>query len=475
MAAETMENSLAQTFAETIEWLTTSLAHGWPLAVPATEDTTVGALLAEGRVQKWRHATYCAHRAAYVRKTSDGSIVRDVSPSLAVARGDRLFIEELPPAGQAALQAIADAEAEDYAFVEPEDDDYLRNAAAFFHNRPRTTVIDELQTLRDFVGVLRGKTAGVHAREVDKPIRSLLIASHAQAHGYMDTGVAGDADPLDYERVRELAGQGANSVLALESWFVEPRPRSGSRALPFAVEVVGCNVGNAIPFLRDLRAAMNADELRAPRHLTVALPELTCLRRVITVRTPAPFGHRADVVRAFETVLGPAEKHLAEIVVPSEQWNVDNKVATIPAPEFDLVVQGRTFSPCASYRYRTRAVLKRRQVIDPDPGSDAQRKQFVLQHVIPLDPQYSAAFPAYLQFGEASEQDFADHLDWRFGYEGGKLTCHPVQHAYHLGIPYFLTASGTKQRFYRYCPAAGGTAEDTMPTDDPRYFGKVTR
>lgn len=229
------------------------LVAAGPTTVP--RDMDLKTYLDEARCPRWKQKLLLLYeRVQITRKQPDGSLA---APETAHSSADLLRAGDMVDANDQPQGNAFDAEydgardgARDYAFA-PDDDPwdpflaltqtlYSRSGAEMF-SRQRGEA-----TLQDFVHAIR------HSETTEGPPRNLVLISHAHWSGQLEFAPTSSSDPGTFFTFEDIASIGP--ALQLPKEYLEPRTNANT---PARLIFTGCAFGQAEPFLKKLRDAIN--------------------------------------------------------------------------------------------------------------------------------------------------------------------------------------------------------------------------
>jgi hypothetical protein len=434
--------------------------------------------LARAGIPIWRVPILIANNVVKVFR--DGTEIPVTKPDMKVRGGDTLRLPDpLPPDVIKALQAAADTSASDYAFVpgarveKPSAFD-LRMADVVDH-RPRTVHLKTQTSLRQYIAAF-GK-----GDELTKPIRHIMIASHATAEGFLFMKLD-MFDPADISYEDLEAAVKSKSLLINPDWL-EPRPRDSSQtAIPAQFLVRGCRIGmpfkklpDNYPFLTKLKEALgNKIPVVAPRHFHIAGQHSNpdgfteFMGYGFRLSRPKPFlknkdPDRAGLVKAFQT--GGFER-IDNKPVPPELW--DGWIPTNPHAQEEQELDAKVVDPVINkplttkfkFKFKHRWLFGEKKEdreksipLETDPGDEAGQKAALQADLEKNDPRFQSThpFPAYARLGYDSITEFMDGFTWNFRFDSKKLYFSPRRAEYTTKPP--ITEIATNKLILNFYPA----------------------
>src|SRR5262245_6331310 len=156
----------------------------------------------------------------------------------------------------------------DFGFA-PDGDDHVGNLRSMFERRATTTLINEknapgVNTVRQFITHLDGNS------KVTKPVGDLLIGAHANNEGqFFIPMFPGQKGHTKYETLEESLKDATKSIKIPDALIGFT---TGSQVTHF-VHIKGCNLGQAMPFVKKLKEALGGNvKLTVPKLFHGATP-----------------------------------------------------------------------------------------------------------------------------------------------------------------------------------------------------------
>jgi hypothetical protein len=455
-----------------------------------TVDTggTLESRLTRNGIQAWRAPVLIASNAVKVWRNK--AFITVTGPTMKVESGDVIRIADpLPPGAIKALQAAADKNASDYAFV-PGTSPFDLKMAGVLDNRPRTIRIKDplVDSLKGFIAALSKN------RAITAPIRDVIIASHANPEGFlfMKLDLLG-AGEITYE---DLEAAVKAKSLVIDSAWLEPRPRDASAtAIPARFLVRGCRIGTPFPKLKDqhpyltkLKQALgNKVPVFAPKHFHVGAEQsapagfVEYMSYSFPLRRPKRIANQALVIKAFQN---GGFTRIDGKPVPAKLWA--GWVPPNPHAKYEQKVDATVLNPITNardtipgrFRFKDRNLYDTEQsmALAKDPKSEAGRKAAVQKELESTHPQYQTthAFPAYARLGYDSMAEFMDGFHWKFRYDAksGTLFFKASRAEYTVIQP--ITEITTNKLILNYYPSGPkGKVLELLDVTNTDFFATV--
>ena len=439
-----------------------------------------------------------------VQRIKDGALTPIAKETEKLKNGDQIDLQSpLNAQCQQSIDSIPEIEYRDYAFANPKPaDDYEKFLLKYLGLRPQSTIlsstsVDSLSSFKRAIekGVL-----------ITRPIRNLVIASHASRTGLLALPLTpGAAKILTFE---DLQSAVKSKILQIDPKLLDPRPKNASGTIiPAQVHIKGCNIGNKIaePFLKELKAALGGNlQITAPKFFHSMKPVSLVTRRGRSVSRElveiweffsyefvifrkSALSNKADAVAAFQAAAktDPSIVLIDGTAVPQTDWEkwiprtlpAANKIASVDVA-LTSSLSTKADSAASQFRYRKTFFLgKEWQNISmpSDPGTDALRKDEIKKQLVANNDKFQAShpYPIYARTGFKSVDDFFDSYDWRFKpFDKAKqtLTFSGTRHEYTVLAP--IVDPKTNELFMNLFPASG-TPTIRILESDARFFGSV--
>jgi hypothetical protein len=453
---------------------------------PVDSATTLGRfLLREVKIQQWRIPYLIQCKG--VRVYRDRAFVRIDGPDTRLKDGDYVQVDDpLTEACTKALAAIPAADYRDCAFV-PGTSPFDRQMAGVLDNRPQTIRIDNplIDSLAGFIRALGNDTA------VDKPIRHLLVASHANPEGHLFIRLSIlAAASISYE---DLEAAVKDKSLLVDSRLLEPRPKDdGGNPVAAAFLFRGCRIGLATPYLKKLKEALGGTvTVIAPKHFHDAAQNskptgyVEYMSYNFPIYRPKAFRNQGEAVKAFT---GTGFTRIDGQPVPPKLWpgwipvKVLNKQGNNPVPATIVspITNARESIP-GYFRYTFRQFLKQDGSVNlpKDPGDEKGRKKAVRDDLVKNLPRYQDThpFPEYVRYGYKTMDEFMDGWEWKFAYDKSSnlLSYNATRHEYTVIRPIAEPAKNTLILNFYPSGKAKKTAKpiEMLVPSDARFFATV--
>ncbi len=453
---------------------------------PVDSATTLGRfLIREVKVQQWRIAYLIQCKG--VRVYRDRTLVRVDGPDTRLKDGDFVQVDDpLSETCTKALAAIPAADYRDYAFV-PGTSAFDKQMAGVLDNRPQTTLINNpmIDSLAGFIRALGNDTA------VDKPIRNLLVASHANPEGnlFLRLSIL-DAGTITYE---DLEAAVKDKSLLIDGRLLEPRPKDdGGNAVAAAFLIRGCRIGIATPFLKKLKEALGGTvTVIAPKHFHDAAQNsrptgyVEYMSYNFPIYRPKAFRSKDEAVKAytgagFTRIDGqPVPAKLWPDWIPAKELNKQGN-NSVPAAIVSPITNARESIP-GYFRYTLRQFLKQDGSVNlpKDPGDEKGRKKAVQDDLVKNLTRYQDThpFPEYVRYGYKTMDEFMDGWTWKFSYDKSTklLSYNATRHEYIVIRP--ITEPAKNTLILNFYPS-GKARKTTKPIElldpgDTRFFATV--
>jgi hypothetical protein len=450
-------------------------------------------LAQEVKMQPWR-IPYLIQCGA-VRVSRDRKPVTLAGPETRLKEKDLVQVDDpLSAACTKALEAIPAADYLDYAFV-PGTTKFDKRMAGLMDKRPQTFRIDDplVTSLSEFIRAMTNNAA------VKKPIRHLVISSHANPEGnlFMKLSFLA-ADVITYEQLEEAV---KDKSLLIDMQLLEPRPKDTTQS-PIAplFLIRGCRIGITVPFLKKLKEALgNKITVVAPKHFHMADIQsdppgfVEFMSYNFAINRPKKFRNKAEAVKIFSgkgftfipdkppaagssTAGTPVPAKLWPLWIPEKELNKkgDNDV---PASIVNPITKAPETIP-ARWRYRPRQFLDQAGSVflPKDPGTEAARKKAVRDDLVNNLARYQDThpFPEYVRYGYKTMDEFMDGWKWKFSYDKSSklLSYNASRHEYVAIRP--ITEPTTRTLILNYYPSGKkGTVLEQLAPSDTRFFETV--
>jgi hypothetical protein len=452
---------------------------------PVDSATTLGRfLLREVKIQQWR-IDYLI-RCKGVRVYRDRAPVLIDGPDTRLKDGDFVQVDDpLTEACTKALAAIPAADYRDYAFV-PGTTKFDLQMAGLMDNRTQTTRINNplIDSLAGFIRALGNDTA------VDKPIRHLLVASHANPEGNLFIRLSFlAAASITYE---DLEAAVKDKSLLIDGRLLEPRPNDGGNPVAAAVLIRGCRIGLAEPYLKKLKEALGgAITVIAPKHFHDAAQQskptgyVEYMSYNFPIYRPKAFRNKGEAVKAF-TGAGftridrqPVPPKLWPDWIPGKELNKQGN-NSVPAAIVSPITNARESIP-GYFRYTFRQFLQQDGSVNlpKDPGDEKGRKKAVRDDLVKNLTRYQDThpFPEYVRYGYKTMDEFMDGWTWTFSYDKSTklLSYNATRHEYIVIRP--IVEPAKNMLILNFYPS-GKAQKTTKPivqldSSDTRFFASV--
>jgi hypothetical protein len=443
---------------------------------PVDSATTLGRfLLREVKIQQWRIPYLIQCKG--VRVYRDRAFVRIDGPDTRLKDGDYVQVDDpLTEACTKALAAIPAADYRDCAFV-PGTSPFDRQMAGVLDNRPQTIRIDNplIDSLAGFIRALGNDTA------VDKPIRHLLVASHANPEGHLFIRLSIlAAASISYE---DLEAAVKDKSLLVDSRLLEPRPKDdGGNPVAAAFLFRGCRIGLATPYLKKLKEALGGTvTVIAPKHFHDAAQNSKPTGYVEYMSYNFPiYRPKAFTGTGFTRIDGqPVPPKLWPGWIPVKVLNKQGN-NPVPATIVSPITNARESIP-GYFRYTFRQFLKQDGSVNlpKDPGDEKGRKKAVRDDLVKNLPRYQDThpFPEYVRYGYKTMDEFMDGWEWKFAYDKSSnlLSYNATRHEYTVIRPIAEPAKNTLILNFYPSGKAKKTAKpiEMLVPSDARFFATV--
>ena len=490
--------------------------------ISVKSDTRLDTLLREKGVQLWRIPILALNGGVKVFRGKQELALRDASVALKAGDTVRLIVP-MPKACAEALQREVNVNWRDYAIV-PGDSKYDLQLKKFIQARTNTVLLKDLQ-MQTLQGFVRGLASSL---EITRPIRDLLVVSHASNRGSFrmwlypptDAEVSKakaenkklEAPYIHYEDLEEAV---KNKSIVLDVALMYPRPvESGGITHPH-LRLLGCEVGGQAPYMQKLKEALGGKiEISAPKHRLVGASFVVSVASLQGEVAYMAYNFRAQ----FPTPpkLGPAARTKRALIdafvdlvknkqpgfvlengsaVPATAWTRWIPTDLNAKPIVKSADTAREFpntvtAPLRKLRMnapRQFGYIKQRHYYDGpsvisfknDTGDEAKRKEAVKAFLEKI-PVFSAKhpFPEYVRNGYATMDEFMDGWNWQFTYDTKlkRLTYNPIRDEYHVWQPITRVAGNTLiWNYYPTSPAAKKSGKPPpniqLQVTNPFFFG----
>jgi hypothetical protein len=449
-----------------------------------TTASLLGSFLRQNGVQQWRIPVLTG--CGGVRVIRDRAFIQLNGAETRLQQNDLVqIVDPLPDACAAALRRIPAADFRDYAFV-PGTSPFDLKMAGVMDHRPQTIRIND-PLIDSLAGFIRAFSSSAL---ITNPIRSLVIASHANPEGLLFLALTiASPNRISFE---DLEAAVNSKLLVVAPNLLEPRPNDSTGSpIAAAFLIRGCRIGSTLPYLRKLKEALgNNITVIAPKHFHIAAQNTRPAGFVeymgynFAINRPRPFANRAATITDFSTagftrIDGqPVPARLWSTWLPARDREI-NQVGEqqIPTTIISPITNAQEAVP-ARYRYRQRQWLEQEGSfgLDPDPGTEAGRKQAVRDEFVRQLARYRPdhPFPEYVRYGYNSMDEFIAGWTWTFRYQASNHTLffNATRHEYTLIQPIVdPTTNRLLMNFYPSGPQ--GSVIELMLTSDTRFFASV--
>ena len=316
-----------------------------------------------------------------------------------------------------------------------------------------STIVDPPDfTLQSFVDALR--TSG----SVQRPVNDLGIGCHGSGYGILELQLDASSPALAFfNDVQQVEARG---TIKIPSAVLDPRPVLGGVEIAAFFRIVGCEIGQARPYLERLKAALGGQvfiiaspHIQALAPLSFANGLLRYLVHAFSVTAATAFQNRADLVEAFD-LKQPKFRWYDGTPVPRSFWEAMVPTDIAAVGEAHIAASLNYRPPIGTSHGPSHGVLENDagswlHILEPvgpfkvdppaDPAflvwTDDARRSFARQ-AIKSKPEFASGhpFPLYRQRGYASFDAFIDGFDWLAEPNNYQLL-KGVRHVYRLTVP----------------------------------------
>lgn len=315
----------------------------------------------------------------------------------------------------------------DYGFA-PGGTKFDKIVRDYLRFRPASTMLQPAAgTVASFISELGTSTA------VTRPVGTLSIGCHGHPYGLLEIPLdATSTTRTSFADVQRVATSGAMEIPAP---VLHPRPiiggGGGGFPQPAVFRIVGCSIGAALPFLRQLKKALGVSVVVVATPHEDAEVKLNIngkdgvLRMLVydfRLSDPIALEGPADIVEAFHNKHltffdgAPVPREFWKARVPNEIYNGKGRKAETANIRFKPAIDGVTTLPLAMEWWEWKW-----ESVGPFPvtppatnlASTDQRRSF-MRDAIRSRAEFAAGhlFPLHAQRGYASYDAFIDGHDW---------------------------------------------------------------
>lgn len=498
------------------------------LEMPFDKDTTVEDACGVFGYQAWRVADLLQNEVAYTIDPATGERTTALTPSSIVPAGHKFHVPypDEPKRDETidAWKAKANANSVDYAYLKSGAGSYYDRSEIFFNRRSDTVLFKQSGRFAEyFMMRLNGRTADEgDTFKVEKPIRAVLLGAHATSGGFLYLSPNVNDRGIHYN---DLVGTQFN--WALQPFSLEPRPTIGNSVVPSRLEIFGCNIGRAAPFLKEFRRAMNVSEVIAPKFFvyvfdTIGNPALSSGVDAVgyyflhdwRVTRPNKIATKTELISAFtganfkdfqdnppssfsgnqltrpdwEAIFSSlSEVNLNKRPIGNGQYvepQLGELCTSTLASGVLEVSPGQNIACEIYYRYVHEQLppqLKSQYVLPSDPGTGRFLREDAAMNVLEsISYLHDANFPLHQRWGHATRNEFRDSWNWDFKKIGSKVHFNPTRHAYTFMYPLIDHAAGAHRIIATVLSGLGDKTvlADTVPKigglNYDRIFERVT-
>lgn len=328
--------------------------------------------------------------------------------------------------------------------------------------RPASEIVNTPDlTLQAFVDAL--KTSGF----VQRPVENLAIGCHGHAVGLLQLKLdAAAPDRAFFADVQAVANRGTVNIPPA---VLDPRPVVLGVPQAAVLRIIGCEIGQARPYLDKLKTALGGHVvLIASKHIEslMALKRengmLRFLKYNFTAKSPEPFQDKNLLIDAFANN-NPA--WFDGTAIPRGYWEfmVSSDLDTIGVSDSmtwiglnpPIGTQKGLLLNATRWAHVTEGVGEFAVAQFADPAlrlhTSASRREFARQ-ALQADPAFAAGhpFPLHKQRGFASYNAFIDGFEWNPNLDNMQVWA-GTRHVYIVGTPITktpLTVTPTNQTSY---------------------------
>jgi hypothetical protein len=402
-------------------------------------------------------------------------------PTTHVDVDDTVRISDPPSAAcQKALQQIVDTDSRDYAFV-PGTSPFDLAMGSLTERRSRTIRINDpsVHTLQQFVRVFENSPL------IANPIRSLLVASHANDEGQLKVTLAlGSPKFIDWEDLD--APLKSKALFLKHEWFL-PRPQDGSgRPVPYQLLIRGCRIGTQRLFLEKLRAVLgNRIQVVAPKHFHAVVAHggdpkgyLEYMAYDFFAKSPTQLKTKDAVVKAL---IQANHEFIDHRPVAEKEWKAwvpekpEAKYEQTEYPNLKTPIDKKPARVPRKFRFKARDWLPGPEplAMDKSKTSDADRLE-VLKPLLAERPEFKSShpFPMYVRLGYKSFDEFIAGWAWTFAPKNkavDEVKFNATRFEYTVILPITDKTGTLVMNFYPRNPKKDQVVE-LLSLDDARFF-----
>ena len=452
----------------------------YTVGAPGTLETVLGL----HGVQPWRVPFLIACNDVEVKRKGALIDLKIDGAATPLRRDDIVTLDDPPPQPCSLAAAVITrlpSMYRDYAMTGPAvpNDPHIPRLARLFQLKPQTQLLQPPgNTIKEFIEMLAGDAA------VTAPVRDLLLGTHATRSGAVATRAApGDRQSnLPFERLEEAVAQ---RTLIVPAHLVKPRPKESGADVPPRFVIRGCAVGEAVPWLRQLKLALGGGlQVVAPKYEhalgSFAGPAGEGLYEFLAYEfdlyRPKPLATAADIVTAF---IAAGYVGYDQQPIPNQVWAQWVPKGSPPQPwsshlKFWSAFANRDLTALASFstweeRFIDHPVKVPAQT---DPVTDAERRKALEAHLGARENfKTTHPWPAYVRLGYSSVAKLVSGFTWTYKHDASVLECRGTRQVYTVHQPMVDAAGRLIHNFYPIRPA--GPTKDMFTDRDLRFFAAV--
>ena len=327
---------------------------------------------------------------------------------------------------------------------------------------------------------------------ITPPIDNVLLASHANAQGYLFVPMFdGQRGPTNYETLEDTISDAARSIAVSDSLI----GYNTGDPITHSFHFKGCNIGKAAPFLRKMKEAIGGNMfVTAPIHFhglywnsAYGVWELMCYEFRILRKTP--FATKNDLITAFDTAGFTFYNGSAIATADWESWvprRIDRSSKSKVSLNLGVTMGERsTITFDNEFRYLRddytftigfpspsnvpTSLTDRMNALDQGLDNFKYRESDTIGGFDAAHP-----FPEYERWGYTSKQDFINEHDWRFSQSGNMLICKGRFFDYTVSIP--ITDRVTGNVIFNFHPNSGSphAAVQNLIETDSQFFATAS-
>lgn len=361
-----------------------------------------------------------------------------------------------------------------------------------FKQRANTTVIDDpfITTIAEFV-------KKINTRTPQSVATNIVIGTHGDDNAFMQIqlNTAYGANTYFESLLLEMAATPRTCQLA--DALINPRPKVNNVDVPALLVIKGCRIGQSLPFLNKIKAAING---LSTTTINVVAPKYFEAIHTAPQGTVEMFLYDfhhfsktkiADKKALVAVFVGLAFKDINGVAIPKaklEKWipkNIHQIVKNIETVNFNpFPIPNIATGTFGRYKYSKQQVFDITVHISSGtlPTTLADRITALKAEVaslaatpgtnpIALSLSSTHEYPYYTRFGYTDMDNLIDNLEWTFTVQGPQdLYCVGVRHEYNINNP--VVGPTNNELIYNFFAEPGqGTTSIVNYTDtDTRFY-----